>query len=429
MEETYLRERFLSPLYWFPLVIFLILFTWYILMRSRKAFAFLFLIAPFFWGFGIVYPLKISGFEIKPTFLIGGVVTFLSFIIILRGHLCSCFRKLKYTIWIFIIISSFSLFSVSNFINGLGDYLRVISPLIFMLAFLYQLKTMDDIILYLRSMFLSLISFVVILTIAIYEGMLYQTFGGLTRLGPLYIPAQQLSYYLTIMVAVGLLLYRYFNRQIYLLMVLLASIGTYLTGVRTSLIAIGLLFFVWAFVYKKWLLKVFILILGIFIINEADKLVMFILRYVPTIKSIGDMDIALSGRLSVNKVVWEHYSQSPLWNKLFGIGVGQSIDIAGRFGIDLYIHNDYLAIIIEMGIISAIVFGFFMFLILKLVFYGIRRGNRDSLAYLLILVVFAIMGFAGVWYRNIFAGWYLSGLIGIAIFNSVFLSKNQQKLV
>lgn len=426
-----MQESYLDSLYWVPLVALLLLLVGCALMRPRAAFALLFATTPLFWGFGAVNPLQFGGLELKPPVLTGGVVTLLSVLLALRSRVLPGLRALQRAVWVLMVVSVPSIFSAPNLADGVGGYLRVLSPWVVMLAVLPWATGMHRVATYLRAMAWSLGSMTLVVLVAKLEGQLYQTFGGLTRLGPLYIPAQQLSYYLTVMVAVGLLGYSVLGRLPYLLVVGLAAAGAYLTQVRTSWIAITLLLFVSAFSSPRRLPQAAILLVGAALaVPKAPDIWAKLLRYSSNIESLQSADKVLSGRITVNSIVLEHYLRAPLWNKLFGIGVGQSLEVSRQAGLDLYVHNDYLAAVVEMGAISALGYGLILSAILKLALQGAKRGRGRSVrvlssVYLRFLGVFAVMGLVGVWYGNVFAGWYASGLTAVVLAQSALQYTSQ----
>jgi O-antigen ligase len=300
-----------------------------------------------------------------------------------------------------------------------------------MLAVLPWTAGIDHAARYLRSMAWSLGSVAGVVLVAKIEGQLYQTFGGLTRLAPLYIPAQQLAYYFTVMAAVGLLAYSLLGHIAYLLVVLVAAAGAYLTQVRTSWIGITLLVIVSALVSPRRLPQVAAVLTGAALaVWRASDVWRELLRYSADVASLHSADSVLSGRISINAIVWRYYLDGPLWTKLFGTGVRQSLEVGRQGGLDLYVHNDYLAVLVEMGAISALAYVLMLGTIVRLLLECVRRGQNGRMrgllsVYLGFLGVFALMGSVGVWYGNVFVGWYVAGLNGVMLAQSMLQCTTQ----
>jgi len=94
------------------------------------------------------------------------------------------------------------------------------------------------------------------------------------------------------------------------------------------------------------------------------------------------------------QVVWESAWKKYRNNLIFGIGTGQTVTIEIADYHDVVevrnMHNSYLTILMQLGILGIGLFGYFIFLHLKKL---VKRGVRDDfygLAYLAVLIIFLV---------------------------------------
>ncbi|MFC1622477.1 O-antigen ligase family protein, partial [Patescibacteria group bacterium] len=126
---------------------------------------------------------------------------------------------------------------------------------------------------------------------------------------------------------------------------------------------------------------------------------------------------AVGWRLTTWKIALEKFSTNPF----FGIGLGQKFYFEYRGWLDLIdirnIHNDFAALLVQLGLIGFIPFIMFNFYLIKNLFKKLKKQD-DFLVYVLsgfyIVSVFAV--FFGIYLMfngtSIFY-WSIAGLIGI----------------
>src|SRR5262249_7730128 len=82
-----------------------------------------------------------------------------------------------------------------------------------------------------------------------------------------------------------------------------------------------------------------------------------ILRYASGVGSWEQIDKILSGRLTVDLANILNYLDAPSYHKILGIGFSRSMEVTNTVvGDRLEIHSDYLAFLIEAGVLSLVAF-------------------------------------------------------------------------
>ncbi len=107
------------------------------------------------------------------------------------------------------------------------------------------------------------------------------------------------------------------------------------------------------------------------------------------------------------------------------MGVFSSAEVTEQNqGISSVVHNDFLAMLIECGIVG---FVGYLFLLVTLGWILLRLRYRlpqqhPARSFLSVgwalFVAFAVMGISGALYTNVFVGWYYYGFIGFALAQS-----------
>jgi O-antigen ligase len=104
------------------------------------------------------------------------------------------------------------------------------------------------------------------------------------------------------------------------------------------------------------------------------------------------------------------------------MGVFSSAEVTAQHqGVAFGVHNDFLAMLIECGVVGLIGY-LFLLVILGWILLRLRYRlpkQHPAWSFLSVgwalFVAFAVMGISGALYTNVFVGWYYYGFIGFAL--------------
>ena len=184
------------------------------------------------------------------------------------------------------------------------------------------------------------------------------------------------------------------------LLVLILIVGVFLTGKRTLAICALLLPFVVAFLSSKMSAKKLIIVLGgmfliaiavdYFVSHAADFQSSFILhRFATSIIDSQHGEDITSGRSELYLLAFKAFSDYPLT----GVGVGQFIEYTNAY---TAVHNSYLQVLCEQGIIGFILFVFpLVYCLIKTSILVKRTGDGNLKFSLFIQLIFVLYAMSG----------------------------------
>jgi hypothetical protein len=205
--------------------------------------------------------------------------------------------------------------------------------------------------------------------------------------------------------------------------ILALIVCNYLTGYRTAWIGmavvIGLsLFMIVRSPLAKFVAYALVLLL---MINSASVLES-LARYDAANSPTSNFDAITSGRLSIDSIAWDRYVSGSPSEWLFGIGILNAQDVTREWkGDALFVHSDFLATLIESGVVGFAAYVYFLFSIGRLLLHARRSvpHGHPSWTFLtmswVLLMAFIIMGTASALYGNVFIGWYYYGFLGLSL--------------
>jgi len=377
---------------------------------------------PILWGFGENDLLSIGSTQINLHMVMGFV-----FCGAFAPHLLShdarrSMETLRCLLLTLSIVMLPPVFFASDLGTGGGAYLRILCPFFTMFATIRFAAERDSIGRYSKAMSLSLFSVAVLLCAGYVQGRLFVSYGGFTRIGGMHLRTPILAYYLVAMVALLVMQYVTTGKTRFFILLVPVAVCIYLTFVRTAWIGAAFIICAVGFLTKRSLLLkcVVALALVIALINLGD-VKRLITRSEDEISSLRQADLMTTGRLSINMAAIEHYLSVPVVNKVFGIGLFRSLDVVEtRLHHRQGIHNDYLQILIEAGILSFLTYLAIVAAVLRSIWKAMRRGGTTTdrelhLTALGTVLAFVLMGMAGVWYSNVLCTTYMLGVIALVL--------------
>ena len=205
------------------------------------------------------------------------------------------------------------------------------------------------------------------------------------------------SFYLGAILPFALFLYIKTNKNIWLLtsiIILLADLFTFSRGGQIALIA-GFLVFV--FVSNKYTKTKFKHMLQVVVVISILILSTFGSSFYDRFSSSFDMkDNSASHRI----VLWKQAFQNFLENPIIGVGLGaypHAVDKSADYRKPIYVHNTFLDILVESGVIGVF---FFLFLIASILIVFIKNNSPYAGAG---IVSISILGTHGIFDTAIFS--------------------------
>jgi O-antigen ligase len=381
--------------------------------------------APLIWGFGHIN-FGEEYLRLNLPILIGVLI-----VLTLGQNLTKPFvefplEQIRIAVLVYAVVILPSVLFASTIFEGIGVYLRILSPLIFMLSVLHYVRSQDEIKNYLKVSLLSILSAVILLFVAYLTDNILVEFGGELRIGPLGLSPQQLSYYLLMIIAPALYLYYSDKKARFVLIIIGLFALMYFTKIRTSWVGGVYLLFTSFFILRKqsWLSKVILLVIIILALVNIGDVIDHFFRYIPfsQIRDLQELDDVLSGRLSVAQIAISYYLDSSVVHKIFGIGLYKTLEVTkgSTLGTSFGIHGDYLAVLVESGIVGLLAFILLLCVFIKNLYRLSEFGeNYDekllSRLGLILFQVFLLMAVPGAWYTNVLGSLYFYFFIGMAL--------------
>jgi hypothetical protein len=326
--------------------------------------------------------------------------------------------------WVLVLAAAAfpSIFFAKSFLLGLGAYLRILFPPVVLLATSRVISGEQAAFRLLRLMMYSLVSASIALAIAWWNSELWVPHGRYTVMafpngGP-----QGLGLYLTAMLAaIALSFYLAPTRRGYLSLMLPVLAVIYLAFIRTAWVGAALLVLLFVFLWKRSYgvrLVLVCLLAGVIYYSSVNHL---FFRYASNLSSVKSVNLILSGRISIDVLVWGAYAGSSFVHKIFGIGFWQSKNVTRAvLGQGFVTHDDYLAFLAEAGPLSLLAY----LAILAQIFRRGRltgRGGKAAVARrtgafaAMLVVPYVVMGIPGAWYTNVLATFYFFSIWGLML--------------
>jgi hypothetical protein len=309
------------------------------------------------------------------------------------------------------------------FLQSLQGYVRLISPVIFMFAYLHASHARGTNTFQFKALTLATISLLGTIVVATYAGEASDFMGGFNRLRAFNLTPQNISWYSVAAAGVllcGVLLGK--HRLLCAIGIAALVVCTYLTGYRTAWIGMAALLGVVLVVAVRSSLarSVGVLIAFVLLVGESGVVIQSLARYADPTEgalSADTLDAISSGRITTDSVALDRYVTGSPAEWLFGIGIFCSKELATGS----IVHGDILATLIESGVVGLV--GYLSFLVtLAWILFRVRHylpQQHTARTFLTIgwalFVAFTVMGVSGALYSNVFVGWYYYGFLGFAL--------------
>jgi len=396
-----------------------------VFFRQDLLIKFILIVSPLVWGFGHIN-FGEEFLRLNLPILFGVLIVLMLGPGLSRPFALLPLEQIRIAVLVYASVIFPSVFFAGSILEGMGVYLRILSPLLFMISVVQVVTNRQDLQNYLRISLLSLVSLLILLLVAYVTDSIQVEFGGELRIAPLGLSPQQLSYFLLLMIAPALYLYYYDRKPVYILIIGFLFGLMYLTKIRTSWVG-GAYFLLASFLVlrrQSWLGKVILVIVVILALVNVGEVIDHFFRYIPfsQIRDLQEWDDVLSGRLSVAQVAISYYLDSSLWHKMFGIGLYKTLEVtqSSLLGASFGIHGDYLAVLVESGVIGLIGFMALLYVMVRNLY---RLGELDDACQdrllsrlgLILFQVFLLMAVPGAWYTNVLGSLYFYFFIGLAL--------------
>jgi hypothetical protein len=406
-----------------------------ILWRPAETAGLLLLCAPVIWGLGAtdiqVQLQNNQGVSTAPNLpvAVSGVATLMYARFLLQAQKNYLLKWLRVASIVYCLATLPSVFLSPSPFQALAGYVRLCSPVIFMFAMIKGSRPRGVHAFQFKALVLAVISLLAIIVAAQYALQGSYFLGGFDRLRAFNLSPQLISDYSVAGLGVlicGVLLGR--RRYIYLLLMIALITCAYLTGYRTGWIGMAVLTAVVMLVAVRSRFAKLVALLAILsLVPVSGVIVQSLTRYSHEGEAIttDSLDAMTSGRITTDSVALDAYIGGNPFEWLFGMGVFSSGDVtAQQQGAGVGIHSDYLAVLIESGVVGLAGY-LFLQVILGWTFLRLRSRLPQelparsflSVAFAL-FVAFAVMGISGALYTNVFVGWYYYGFIGFALAQS-----------
>src|SRR6266700_98005 len=402
-----------------------------ILLWPAETAGILLLLAPVIWGLGATDIQLQTQVSASPNVAVAvsGVATLMYVRFMLQAQKTYPLRWLRIASIVYCVAALPSVFLSASPFQSFGGYVRLCSPVIFMFALIQGSRPRGVHTFQFKALVLTILSLLGIIIAAQYAGQGSYFMGGFDRLRAFNLSPHHVADYsvpgLGVLVC-GILLGR--RRYIYVLMAAALITWTYLTGYRTAWVGIAVLIAVVMIAAVRSPFANLVALVATFsLLPISGVVVQSLTRYSHEGEAIttGSLDAITSGRITTDSVALDAYIAASPIEWLFGMGVFSSAEVTEQNqGISSVVHNDFLAMLIECGIVG---FVGYLFLLVTLGWILLRLRYRlpqqhPARSFLSVgwalFVAFAVMGISGALYTNVFVGWYYYGFIGFALAQS-----------
>lgn len=396
--------------------------TW---LKPGQAAGVLLLAAPIIWGGGSADMRTGPSEGMNLPAVVSGIATFMYARFLFRRQAHSPLDRLRMACIVYCLAVLPSVFMGDSFVQGFGGYVRLISPIVFLYALLYTCRPQGTASFQFKTVAIAPLSLLAVIVAAHYAGEDSFSMGGFERLRAFHLSPQHISMYSV--TACGVLLCGMLadkRRPRYAVPLALILVSAYLTGYRTAWIGISVVVVIVLLATHSRAGKWVVLLLVLGAIVQSGSLVHLLARYdqVDQGLSAATVDSITSGRLTIDSIALDRYVAGSPSEWLLGTGVFSSEEVTRRLtGTGFMIHSDFLATLVECGIVGLLGYLFLLFTIARLLLnyrrclpYGGTARTFLTVAWAL-FVAFTLMGIACALYANVFVGWYYYGFLGIAL--------------
>jgi hypothetical protein len=398
-----------------------------ILLWPRKSAATLLALAPVLWALGASAQEGSSAFStttLNLAMVIAGVATVLYAPSLFRHQDRPALKHLQTAAIVYCLALVPSVLLSPEIYRSFGGYVRLISPVILMFALFDTSSPKGLRSAQFKAFAIATILFLCVLAAAQYMGEGLYVDQEIYRLRAFSLGFQHISLFSIIgaeVLACGMALGK--HRVLCTAGILVLVVCTYLTGYRTAwigmAIVIGLSLILTA---RSPLAKFVTYTLVLLLMFQSAAVIRSLTRYDATGSPASDVDTITSGRLSIDAIAWNRYVSGSPAEWLFGIGILNAQDVTEQVkGDALLVHSDFLATLIESGVVGFAAYMFLLFSIGRLLFRARRSvpHQHPSWTFLtmswVLYLAFMIMGTASALYGNVFIGWFYYGFLGLSL--------------
>ncbi|KPL77313.1 hypothetical protein ADN00_09300 [Ornatilinea apprima] len=325
-----------------------------------------------------------------------------------------------------------AIFWSRSMISGVGQYIRIISPLIILFSMYQLVRSQRHIEITLKYMSLVTIATLTTMGLSLFQGVPTVVLSGIQRITGSGLFVQQFAKFVALNIEILLLYFTTIKRKLTLpLSIGLSSLSIilFLTYHRTSWLILFISIIMGAILFRKERLYWVILFGGsIAAIIFHDELINIILRFI-TPSSLEDINRISSSRFLLYTLYLREFANADPIHWLFGMGYGDPNQITDTvIGTYLPPHNDYIAYLVEAGIITLILY---FAILISVTIYSLKNNQSEnpqikslSRHTTIIVTLMLLAGIPGAFYGNVMSSWYLFALIGV-FFAGVRIRKAQ----
>lgn len=221
------------------------------------------------------------------------------------------------------------------------------------------------------------------------NGIVYGDTGIPELHGP-YEFAHALAYLLLVIYSLSSLMKHYYNKKIYLYLMIATGIFVAMTGVRTAFLAMVVIVLADYYSLKSFGKKSVVAIVSLtafWVIYNFTDIISNSAIIEKTILAASKATGITNGRELFNAYLFNHFSQFSFPDKMFGVGINNIKTLMSlRFG-PIHAHNDVLNILLGYGIIGSI---FFWTMFIRYI-----KNSKTWLPYLAMLIVL-------IWFNGLY---------------------------
>ncbi|MFL6354909.1 MAG: O-antigen ligase family protein [Bryobacteraceae bacterium] len=395
-----------------------------ILFWPSKAAALLLLFAPIIWAFGSA---DINSKEAtgppNVAMAVSGAATLMYAPLLLLRYRNPEFKWLQTASIAYCVAILPSVFVSASSVESFKGYLRLVSPVIFMFGLLRGSRPRGVNALHFKAIAFSSLCLFATVLLAQYSGEGWYALGGFDRLRAFNLSALAIAEYSVAVVSVlvcGVLMGK--RHLVYGTAIVGLVVCTYLTGFRTAWIGMAVLVgLVMVIAVRSGLAKFVALLIALGMVGASGIIIQSLARYAHDDEQVS-IDNVTSGRITTDSIALSRYLAGTPAEWIFGIGVHSSRDATlEEEGTAFDVHSDFLAHLIECGVVGALAYVLLLTTIGSSLFRRMRYLPQGHAARTFAAVGFAsfvavtIMGIPGAMYNNVFVGWYYYGFLGFVL--------------
>jgi hypothetical protein len=379
----------------------------------------LFMLMPALWTTQDAVLFSVGSTGVRVTEVVGLLIAFCFARHLFVWHPDPELKIIRLLIWAAMIAAVPAVLLASDFKTGIGYYLRRFEPCLLLLATAHSVRDARAF----RRMFLAmLMGGALLMPFLVAAKLSGQTMelGGYSRLVAGGYKPQGLGQFLGTFVGLAVAGIQFWPRWWLKVLIGCAVAGLYLTLYRTGWVICILIAGPLVLLLRQTrFLRLVCVVAFLLLCLNWQTVAEHFLRYSKSTSTEREADSVLSGRLSVNKTMFNQFAQMSELHWLSGIGFYSSLSVSERLiGVRYVIHNDFLAILIETGPFSLVAYCSLLFVVLKAGILRIRtpcRAEQLCAAWLSVLFVgvLVVAGMALAWYVEVLTSAYVYGMIGM----------------